>query len=235
MKFCLQSVIVLLTVGNASAFAPINNNAARTTTTQLAALSDKERVVVTGMGVINGCGIGHEEFFNNVCAGKSSIDRVKRFDITNYPCTIGSEVSDEQFDPKDYFTNPKNIKSNDRFTHFAVAASRQALKDAGVGDTPETLPNPERIGVMIGTAFGGMETFEQETLKLAKKPDRPKVRNMKEKYVLSRLSLKIANRGMNIIEFYLICFLFIQPHKTPGITLYYSSSVGKYSIRCGWY
>ena len=92
------------------------------------------------------------------------------------PCQIASEVPDDLFDPADYFENSKNIKSNDRFTHFAVAAARQALKDAGVGDTPETIPNPERIGVMVGTAFGGMETFEQETLKLAKKPDRPKVR-----------------------------------------------------------
>jgi len=45
-----------------------------------------------------------------------------------------------------------------------------------LGDTPETLEDPERIGVMIGSAFGGMETFERETLKLAQKPDRPKVR-----------------------------------------------------------
>ena len=81
------------------------------------------------------------------------------------------------FDPLDHFTNPKNAKSNDRFTHFAVAASRLAMKDAGLGDTPETLKNPERIGAFVGTAFGGMETFERETLKLAAKPDRPKVRH----------------------------------------------------------
>lgn len=101
--------------------------------------------------------------------------KVTRFDASKYTCQIGSEVPDDMFDPSDFFTNPKNIKSNDRYTHFAVAAARQALKDAGVGDTPETLENAERIGVMVGTAFGGMETFERETLKLAKKPDRPKV------------------------------------------------------------
>lgn len=79
------------------------------------------------------------------------------------------------FDAKDHFTNPKNVKSNDRYTHFAVAAARLALKDAKLGDTPETLEKPERIGVFVGSAFGGMETFERETLKLAKKPERPKV------------------------------------------------------------
>ena len=80
------------------------------------------------------------------------------------------------FDATDFFNNPKNVRSNDRFTHFAVAAARQALKDGDVGDTPETLENKDRVGVMVGTAFGGVETFERETLKLAKKPQRPKVR-----------------------------------------------------------
>ena len=136
---------------------------------------DSKRVVVTGLGVISGCGIGADDFFTAICEGKSSIDRVKRFDIQYYPCQIASEVPDEMFDPADHFVNPKNAKSNDRYTHFAVAAARQALKDAKLGDTPETLENPERVGVMVGSAFGGMETFEQETLKLAKKPERPKV------------------------------------------------------------
>ena len=62
-----------------------------------------------------------------------------------------------------------NIDLSERNTHGA-------LKDAKLGDTPETLENPERVGVMVGSAFGGMETFEKETLKLAKKPERPKVR-----------------------------------------------------------
>lgn len=79
------------------------------------------------------------------------------------------------FAPNDYFVNAKNAKSNDRYTHFAVAAARLALKDGGVGDTPDTMENRERVGVMVGTAFGGMETFERETLKLAAKPERPKV------------------------------------------------------------
>ncbi len=79
------------------------------------------------------------------------------------------------FDPNDHFANPKNAKSNDRFTHFAVAAARLALKDAKLGDTPETLANPEKCGVFVGSAFGGVETFEKEVLKLHQKPERPKV------------------------------------------------------------
>jgi len=139
-------------------------------------------VVVTGLGVISGCGVTASTFFESCLEGKSSIGTVTRFDSTNYPCRIGSEVPDDLFDPEEYFNNPKNIRSNDRFTHFAVAAARMALKDAEVGDTPETMGvddgvigGCDSVGVMVGSAFGGMETFEKETLKLNKKPERPKV------------------------------------------------------------
>lgn len=152
-------------------------SSSKTTKLSMAAASSdcKKRVVVTGLGTISGCGIGHEDFFQSCVDGKSSLGPVKRFDASKYTCNIASEVPDEMFDPNDHFVNFKNVKSNDRFTHFAVAAARLALKDAGLGDTPETLENPKRIGVMVGSAFGGMETFERETLKLAKKPDRPRV------------------------------------------------------------
>jgi len=149
---------------------------ASSSTTLFAETDDKRRVVVTGLGVISGCGIGAEDFFDACVEGRSSLAKVQRFDVQHYPCQIASEVPDSMFVAADHFVNPKNAKSNDRYTHFAVAAARQALKDGGLGDTPETLKDPERIGVMVGTAFGGMETFEQETLKLHKKPERPKVR-----------------------------------------------------------
>jgi Beta-ketoacyl synthase, N-terminal domain len=150
-----------------------SSTASKTTKTALFAKLDSKRVVVTGLGVVSGCGLGADDFFDACVAGKSSLGRVQRFDPTYYPCQIASEVLD--FVPEDHFVNPKNVKSNDRFTHFAVAAARQALKDGGMGDTPETLFNPDGVGVMVGSAFGGVETFEQETLKLAKKPERPKV------------------------------------------------------------
>jgi hypothetical protein len=176
MRFASPTLLLVYTAATAQAFSSTGiRTASRSvaTTTQLAA--EKKRVVVTGLGVISGCGIGHKDFFQNVSDGKSSLGKITRFDVTHFPCQIGSEVPDDMFDPKDHFTNPKNAKSNDRFTHFAVAASRLALKDAGIGDTPETLVNPDKCGAFIGTAFGGMETFENEVLKLWKKPERPKV------------------------------------------------------------
>lgn len=179
MKISTTLLLGCLAAQNASvwAFSTSKSTARSSSTTQLAAKADGEviRVVVTGLGVVNGCGVGHEAFFDACLEGKSSIDKVKRFDAQYMPCQIASEVPDEMFDPNDFFSNPKNIKSNDRFTHFAVAAAKQALRDGNLGDTPETLEDPTRIGVMVGTAFGGMETFETQTLKLAKRPERPKV------------------------------------------------------------
>lgn len=180
MKIVLGITLVLQT-SLVTAFSPLSlpsqtRQSLATAASSTTLFAEKQRVVVTGLGVISGCGIGADDFFKACVDGKSSLGKVKRFDISNYPCQIASEVPAEMFDEKDYFVNPKNAKSNDRYTHFAVAAARLALKDAKLGDTPETLENPERIGVMVGSAFGGMETFEQETLKLAKKPERPKVR-----------------------------------------------------------
>jgi len=76
------------------------------------------------------------------------------------------------FTAKPWFTNFKSIKSNDRYTHFAVACSKMAMEDAGVEIGS---PDPSRLGVMIGSAFGGAETFEKETMKLHGNPSRPKV------------------------------------------------------------
>ena len=179
-----MKLLCLLLATSASAFsvhkATTVTSSSSLTTTKLqmsaAADTDKTRVVVTGLGVVSGCGVGAETFFQSCLDGKSSLGKVQRFDADAYPCQIASEVPAEMFDPADHFINRKSIRSNDRYTHFAVAAARQALKDGNVGDTPDTMENPSRVGVMVGSAFGGMETFEKETLKLNANPSRPKVR-----------------------------------------------------------
>jgi len=183
MKFS-RSIVLLSLAGYSHAFSSFTpkttifqkNTSSSNTKLQMA--SEKPRVVVTGLGVVSGCGVGHEDFFQACIDGKSSIDTVKRFDASAYTCKIASEVPDEMFDPKDHFDNVKNIRTNDRFTHLAVAAARLALKDAKIGDVSKTMEEDigcDNIGVMVGTAFGGMETFERETLKLNARPDRPKV------------------------------------------------------------
>jgi len=112
---------------------------------------------------MSGLGQSTDEFWGNLVAGKSSIATVTHFDIADYPCKIASQVG--EFKPGDFFTNAKTAKSQDRFTHLAVAAARMAVDDAGL-DTGAI--DSTRFGCYVGSAFGGMATFEEQTLKLAK-------------------------------------------------------------------
>ncbi len=118
------------------------------------------RVVVTGLGVISSLGSDANTFFDNLLAGRSGISRVTRFDATEYPCQIGSEVAD--FDATQYM-DPKEARRSDRYTQFAVAAAQLAVKDSGLD---MDAVDKDRLGVMIGSGIGGMETIEQQSHRL---------------------------------------------------------------------
>jgi 3-oxoacyl-[acyl-carrier-protein] synthase II len=116
------------------------------------------RVVVTGLGVVTSIGHNATDFWQSLLAGRSGIDRVTRFDPTDYPCKVGAEVRD--WDPAQ-FMDGKEVKRNDRFTHFAVVASTQALADAGLAKGGTDL-DPDRFGVIIGSGIGGLETIGKQ-------------------------------------------------------------------------
>ncbi|WOO41286.1 beta-ketoacyl-ACP synthase II [Rubellicoccus peritrichatus] len=118
------------------------------------------KVVITGLGTLTGAGIGVDDFWDNLCAGRSGIDRIKGFDIDPYPCQVGSEVKD--FDPCDYMDR-KEVNRNDRYTHYAMGAAKLALKDADL-DTTKVVQ--ERMGVIVGSGIGGIETVETQTQRL---------------------------------------------------------------------
>jgi len=103
---------------------------------------EREKIVVTGLGVISPVGKTHSEFFDNICNGVSGISRVDRFDPTPFKCQIAGQIRD--FDPKDYYNSKKKIKQNDLSCHYAVAASVTALRDAGIelGTTKGAEPTP---------------------------------------------------------------------------------------------
>ena len=82
---------------------------------------ERQRVVITGIGTVTSYGDGVEALWNNLLAGKSGIDSVKSFDTTDYPSKVGSECL--HFDAAQYM-DPKEARRNDRYTQFAVAASR---------------------------------------------------------------------------------------------------------------
>ncbi|SFL87876.1 beta-ketoacyl-ACP synthase II [Pelosinus propionicus] len=116
----------------------------------------KKRVVVTGLGAITPIGIGKDEFWQSLLAGKSGIGKITHFDASEYTTQIAGEVKD--FDPTKYI-DKKEAKRMDPFTQFAVAASKMAFEDSGINLDTEDLT---RIGTMIGTGIGGMDTLNEQ-------------------------------------------------------------------------
>lgn len=109
------------------------------------------RVVITGLGTINPLGNSVEAFWDGLKNGQSGIDNITRFDARDLPCQIAGEVKD--FIPSDYLDR-KTARRLPRATQLAVAATYQAIQDAGL---PLTIPEPERTGVIFGTTVAGVE------------------------------------------------------------------------------
>lgn len=129
----------------------------------------KQRVVVTGMGVLTSLGADLNTFWNNLLAGKSGVSLIEAFDTTDYPTKIAAEV--KNFNPEDHGIDKKDARRMDRFVQFAMAASLYAIKDADlrIGENAEA----DRVGVSIGSGIGGLATWEdQHTILMEKGPRR---------------------------------------------------------------
>jgi len=127
----------------------------------------KRRVVVTGIGVITPVGIGKEAMWDALARGVSGIGPITRFDASDYPTRFAGEVRD--FDPAAYMDR-KDARRLDRFIQYAWAATQMALTDANLDPTKV---DGERMGVLIGSGIGGIETLEQQMRVLAERgPDR---------------------------------------------------------------
>ncbi|GLI07038.1 3-oxoacyl-[acyl-carrier-protein] synthase 2 [Paenibacillus tyrfis] len=128
----------------------------------------KQRVVITGLGVMSALGRDLETFWGNLLSGKSGVSAIESFDVSEYPTRIAAEIKD--FNPEDYF-DKKEARRMDRFVQFAVAATITALKDAGLNVKEDT--DPERVGVYVGSGIGGLSTWEeQHKILLEKGPKR---------------------------------------------------------------
>ena len=112
------------------------------------------RVVVTGLGIL--CPLGNDvgTVWRRLLAGRSGIAAITRFDATRLPTRIAGEV--KGFDPED-FIEKRAARRMDPYSQYAVAAARQAVGDAGLNVAAE----PERIGAVVATGGGGLQTFEQ--------------------------------------------------------------------------
>lgn len=114
------------------------------------------RVVITGLGVISPVGNDVDTFWDSLINGRSGVDYITQFDTTDYPVKIGAEV--KGFNPED-FIDKKEVRRLDRFTQYAIAASKMALKDSGLVIDEN---NAERVGVYIGSGIGGLQTIEEQ-------------------------------------------------------------------------
>jgi len=114
------------------------------------------RVVVTGVGLVSAVGIGTEETWKNLLAGKSGIGPITRFDVSNHATRIAGEV--KNFDPNQYIDH-KEVKKMDRFIHLALAAAQFAVQDSGL-KIEGTLRDD--VGVYIGSGIGGFTIIERE-------------------------------------------------------------------------
>lgn len=123
----------------------------------------KNRVVITGVGAVTPYGVGIDVLWRALAGGESAIRPVKRIDLSDLPCRIGAEVPD--FEPAAYIDR-KEARRMDRFTQFAVVSAQLALADAGL-DSHQV--DAERMGVIFGTGFGGMETFSSEFTEMLNK------------------------------------------------------------------
>jgi 3-oxoacyl-[acyl-carrier-protein] synthase II len=114
------------------------------------------RVVVTGVGLVSPLGIGREETWQGVLAGKSGAAPITHFDTTGFPVTFAAEV--KGFDPLLY-VEKKEVKKMGLFIQFALAAAQFAVEHAGLKITPDIA---ERTGVYIGSGIGGFDVIERE-------------------------------------------------------------------------
>ncbi|MDP4180054.1 MAG: beta-ketoacyl-ACP synthase II [Bacillota bacterium] len=155
----------------------------------------KKRVVITGMGVITSLGFDVDKFWNSIKEGKNGISEVTRFDITNYNTKVAAEIKD--FDPSQ-FIDKKEAKRMDRFTQYAMAASKEAVESSGL-DLDKI--DKFRFGCIVGSGIGGIETFEtQHDVLINKGPGRVSpffIPMMIANMASGRIAIQYGAKGFN--------------------------------------
>lgn len=123
----------------------------------------KRRVVVTGMGAITPIGNNVEEFWNGIKEGRNGIDEITKFDTTDYKVKLAAEV--KNFNAKEHM-DFKEAKRMEPFSQFAVVAAKEAMTMSGLNMEQE---DPYRVGVIIGSGIGSLQSVEREYQKILEK------------------------------------------------------------------
>ncbi len=127
-----------------------------------------KRVVVTGIGALTPLGNTVAEYWQGLADGVSGCDMIRQFDAAKFKTRFACEV--KNFDANNYLDR-KEARKMDRFTQFAVIASDEAVKDAGISAANT---NPDRVGVILGSGIGGIVTFQDEVMEFAKGDGTPR-------------------------------------------------------------
>ncbi len=155
-----------------------------------------KRVVITGVGAVTPVGIGKDEMWKNIKAGVCGIDRITRFDPSEFACQIAAEVKD--FNAAD-FMDKKEAKRMDLFVQYAVAGAKMAVDDSGLDVEKE---NPERMGCIIGSGIGGIQTLcEQHTKLMEKGPGKVSpfmIPMMISNMAVGQVSIMFNCKGINL-------------------------------------
>ncbi len=115
----------------------------------------RPRVVITGLGAVTVLGSSVQKLWGGLIQGRSGIRRITQFDASDMPCQIAGEIPD--FQPDDYMDR-KEARRISRSSQIALASAIQAIVDA---ELPETMPEPERAGVVFGTGIGGLDLLDE--------------------------------------------------------------------------
>lgn len=154
------------------------------------------RVVVTGMGVLSPLGNTVESLWQRLVAGHGAIGRITAFDPSPFKSQIAAEIKD--FDPE-AFMERREVRRSDRYTQFAVAAAEQALASCGLRMEDE---NPQRVGVVIGSGVGGLQTLLREHDVLRERGPRRVspflITSMLIDTAASSVAIRLGGRGPNM-------------------------------------
>ncbi len=118
----------------------------------------RRRVVITGIGAVSPAGPGREAFAVAQAEGRSTVGRITQFELNGLPCTVAAEV--RGFDAAAHMT-PQDLKRVSRATPMGIAATREAIEDAGL-ETAGERPAKRRLGIVIGSGAGGIEFGERQ-------------------------------------------------------------------------
>src|SRR6185369_3772594 len=127
-----------------------------------------KRVVVTGLGALTPLGNSVQDYWNGLINGVSGADVITLFDASKFKTRFACEV--KGFDVTKFFDR-KEARKLDRFTHFALAVTDEAITDSGIDLEKE---NRDHIGVIWGSGIGGLRTFQEEVLEFGRGDGTPR-------------------------------------------------------------